>query len=288
MNEEKFGTIEEFLEGKPATPGEQPTEPTEPTEPVESTDPAGTADPVEPVDPVDPADKDNPTDVTEEDDKGKKPKANNPMRELRDRANREQREKEKIDGAINRLSDGDYNFKLKDFRTEDGKVDYDALLEAMDAEDVAQRAAGKGIDPKLQAEIEKYEREKREVEIAKARVQMDRQLNNFQMENQMTQEDLNNFISDSMKMGVNPLTIASLDKTAKGTTALKMLHQAVYADKIIKLAVDEAVAKVRAEYDDKEIAAGGKPKANPAVPNKGKTEQTDPKGMALDEFLGTL
>lgn len=285
MNKEKFDTIEEFLTGEtaPADPGVSGEGDVIETDPQ---DPAVEPDTINPVASTTDENKEV------EDGKGKPapktPPVNNPMRELRDKANAAAREKEKIDGAIHRLSDGEYKFKLRDFKNDEGKIDYDALIEAMDEADVEQRAAGKGIDPKLQAEIEKYEREKREVEIAKARVQMDRQLNNFQMENQMTQEDLNNFISDAMKMGVNPLTIASLDKTAKGTTALKMLHQAVYADKIIKIAVDEAVAKVRAEYDDKAVAAGGQPKTNPAAPSKGKTDTTDPKGMALDEFLGTL
>ena len=287
MNEEKFDTIEEFLTGEKAPVDPVVAEEGDGIE-TDPQDPAGEPDITDPVDPATGEDGEG------KDGKGKgkpAPKttpANNPMRALRDKANAATREREKIDGAVHRLSDGEYKFKLRDFKNDEGKIDYDALIEAMDEADVEQRAAGKGIDPKLQAEIEKYEREKREVEIAKARVQMDRQLNNFQIENQMSQEDLNNFISDSMKMGVNPLTIASLDKTAKGTTALKMLHQAVYADKIIKIAVDEAVAKVRAEYDDKAVAAGGQPKTNPAAPSKGKTDTTDPKGMALDEFLGTL
>ena len=218
----------------------------------------------------------------------KKPDGPNPMKELRDKANSATKLQEKIDNAINRLSDGEYNFKLKDFKNEQGKVDYDALITAMDEADVKQRAASRGLSPEMQAEIEKYEREKKDVEIAKARVQMDRQLNNFQMEQKLTPDDLNLFISDSMKLGINPLSIAALDKTSKGTVALQMLYKAVYTDKIVKTAVDQAVAEAKAKWDADLNAKGTQPKPNPANPNNNKTNKTDSKVMALDDFLKTL
>ena len=194
----------------------------------------------------------------------------------------------KIDTAINRLSDGEYAFKLRDFKNEEGKVDYDKLIEAMDEADVKKRAESRGLTPEMQAEIEKYEREKKEVEIAKARVQMDRQLNNFQMEQQLSPEDLNLFISDAMKIGINPLSIAALDKTSKGTTALKLLYKAVYSDRLMKDAVTKALAEAEAKREADVAAKGGQPKSNPAGINNSKTNTTDPKGMALDDFLKTL
>jgi hypothetical protein len=217
----------------------------------------------------------------------KKPEAN-PMKELRDKANAAAKSQEKIDNAINRLSDGEYNFKLKDFKNEHGKVDYDALISAMDESDVKKRAETRGLSPEMQAEIERYEKEKRVVEMDKARVQMDRQLNNFQMEQQLSSDDLNNFIADSMKLGINPLSIAALDRTTKGTTSLKMLYKAVYTDKIVKEATTKAVEEARVKWEADLVAKGAQPKQNPANPNNTKTTKTDPKGMALDDFLNTL
>ena len=212
----------------------------------------------------------------------------NPMKELRDKASAAEKAQVKIDTAINRLSDGDYAFKLRDFKNEEGKIDYDKLIEAMDEADVKKRAESRGLTPEMQAEIEKYEREKKEVEIAKARVQMDRQLNNFQMEQQLSPEDLNLFISDAMKVGINPLSIAALDKTSKGTTALKLLYKAVYSDRLVKDAVTKALAEAEAKREADAAAKGGQPKSNPAGINNSKTNTTDPKGMALDDFLKTL
>lgn len=212
----------------------------------------------------------------------------NPMRELRDKANTAARAQEKIDEAINRMSDGEYDFKLKDFKGENGKIDYDKLIEAMDAADVKARAESKGLSPELQAEIEKYEREKKEVEVAKARVQMDRQLNNFQMEQQLNSDELNNFISDAMTLGINPLSIAALDKTSRGTTALQLLYKAVYIDKITKTAVDTALAEAETKRQASLDAQNSKPKSNPAAPNNSKTIEKNSKGVALEEFLKNL
>lgn len=287
----QYKSMEEFLnedetvetpaastETPPAGSTETPPAGSTETPPAGSTEtpPAG-ADATPPVGTTEPKKKEDP----------KKPEVN-PMKELRDKANAAAKAQEKIDSAINRLSDGDYNFKLKDFKNEQGKVDYDALIKAMDDEDVKKRAESRGLTPELQAEIEKYEKEKRAVEIEKARVQMDRQLNNFQMEQQLSPEDLNTFISDAMKIGINPLSIAALDKTSKGTTALKLLYKAVYTDKIVKDATEKAVADARAKWEADAAAKGTQPKANPAQPNNTKTTKTDPKGLALDDFLKAL
>ena len=274
---EEFLNEDETTETSADSTEETPADNTE-TEPVDSaeTPPAGD-DVTPPADTAEPKKKAAP----------KKPEVN-PMKELRDKANAATKAQEKIDGAINRLSDGDYNFKLKDFKNEQGKVDYDALIQAMDDEDVKKRAESRGLTPELQAEIEKYEREKRAVEIEKARVQMDRQLNNFQMEQQLSPEDLNTFISDAMKIGINPLSIAALDKTSKGTTALKLLYQAVYTEKIVKDATEKAVEDARAKWEADASAKGTQPKANPAQPNNTKTTKTDPKGLALEDFLKAL
>lgn len=277
--------MEEFLNNDPIEPTENPEEKVEVTPEVDDeTENEPSVDGV--------ADK---TEEQKEKEKveaakkeTKKTEGSNPMKELRDKANAATRTQEKIDTAINRLSDGEYNFKLKDFKNEQGRVDYDALIKAMDEADVKKRAESRGLSPEMQAELEKYEREKRDVEIAKARVQMDRQLNNFQMEQQLSPEALNTFISDAMKLGINPLSIAALDKTTKGTTALKMLYKAVYTDKIVQDAVDKALAEAEAKRQAALEAKGAQPKANPANPNNSKTTKTDSKGLALDEFLKSL
>ena len=65
-----------------------------------------------------------------------KEKKSNPMKEVRDRLNIEQRAKERMEKTIQRFTDGDYKFKIRDFRTEEGKIDYDALSKAMDDADL--------------------------------------------------------------------------------------------------------------------------------------------------------
>lgn len=292
-NDKEFQNIEDFLnpdQTPTATEGTQPaaTEGAQPTgtEGTQSTGTEGTegASGTEGTEGTTAKTTETPDKTTEDKTKTQP----NPMKELRDKANAAQKLQQKIDSAINRLSDGDYNFKLKDFKNDTGKVDYDALIKAMDDADVKQRAEARGLTPELQAEIEKYEKEKKEVEIAKARVQMDRQLNNFQMEQQLSPDDLNSFISDAMKLGINPLSIAALDKTSKGTTALKLLYQAVYTDKIVQKAVEKALADAEAKRQADAAAKGGQPKANPAASNANKTNKTDSKGIALDDFLGSL
>jgi hypothetical protein len=286
--EEKIGSIEEFLGTGETPPAETPPAETPPAE-----TPPGETPPAEETPPGETTPEKTPEELEAEKvaaEAAAKAEANkpNPMKELRDKANAATRLQEKIDTAINRMSDGDYDFRIKDFKGENGKVDYDAMIKAMDEADVKARAETRGLSPELQAEIEKYEKEKKEVEIAKARVQMDRQLNNFQMEQQLSPEDLNSFISDAMKVGINPLSIAALDKTAKGTTALKLLYQAVYTDRIVQAAVDKALADAETARAEAEAARTGQPKANPAAPNNNKTNKTDSKGIALDDFLKTL
>ena len=202
----QFGSLEEFLSGEHNEPEQTEEEKDAGTPPEQDTakTPEELAD--EEKNKKD-AEAAAATDTPPTKEKTKTPPAgqHNPMKELRDKASAAEKAQVKIDTAINRLSDGDYAFKLRDFKNEEGKVDYDKLIEAMDEADVKKRAESRGLTPEMQAEIEKYEREKKEVEIAKARVQMDRQLNNFQMEQQLSPEDLNLFISDSMKVGINPL-----------------------------------------------------------------------------------
>lgn len=276
--QEKFNTIEEFL-GEDTPDVETPD-----TENVETTVEEKPEEQPKEQSEENPEDKE----TKKEEDASKKTTKHNPMKELRDKANAATKAQEKIDGALNRYTDGDYEFKLKDFKNENGKIDYDAFIKAMDEADVKRRAESRGLSPEMQAEIERYEREKKEVEIAKARVQMDRQLNNFQMEQQLSPEELNVFIADSMKIGINPLSIAALDKTSKGTLALKMLYKAVYAERLTQEAIKKAIEDHEAKRIADAEAKRTQPKSNPAGSHTKKTEQTDEKGMALEDFLNTL
>lgn len=295
MPEDQFKTIEDFLSPEDENTSEENTSKQEENTPEENTfkQDEGTPKqeektPEEENTPKQEEEEPKQEEGTSKQEEGTPKQKPNPMRELRNKAQAATKLQEKIDSAINRMSDGDYKFKLKEFKGENGKIDYDALIAAMDEADIKDRAETKGITPEVQAEIEKYEKEKKEVEIAKARVHMDRQLNNFQMEQQLNSEDLNNFISDAMQIGINPLSIAALDRTSKGTTALKMLYKAVYIDKITKDAVDKALEEAEAKRQ-KDIDAKDKtPKSNPAGPNNSKTNEKNPKGIALDDFLKTL
>ena len=85
----------------------------------------------------------------------------NPMAELRKAAESNKKEKEKLEGILNRFTEGDYDFRLKDFKNEQGKVDYDALAAAMDEVEVKKRAETRGLTPEMQAEIERYEKGKK-------------------------------------------------------------------------------------------------------------------------------
>lgn len=212
----------------------------------------------------------------------------NPIASLRKAKELAEKEKNKIEAVLNRLTEGDYSFKLKDFKNDQGKIDYDKLSAEMDAADVKKRAETRGLTPEMQAEIEKYEQEKKAIEREKLRIDMDRKLNSFQAEMNMTAEQLNLFISEAAKLGINPLSIAALDKTSKGTVALKYLHTAINHEKLVKAAVDKAVAEARAKWEADLAATANQPKGNPAKPNASQTNQPDAKGLALDEFLKTL
>ena len=101
-------------------------------------------------------------------------------------------------------------------------------------------------------------------------------------------QDLNTFISDSMKLGINPLAIAALDKD-KGTNTLKYLHKAIYAEKFTKMAVDKAVAEAKEAWEAERNQFNKAPKTNPANPTNTKTTTpNNDKGLALEDFLNTL
>lgn len=180
----------------------------------------------------------------------------NPMKEVRDRLNQEQKAKERIDSAINRFAVGDYNFKIKDFKTEDGKVDYDSLIKAMDDADLRTRSEQRGISPEVQAEIERIEKEKKELQKDRMRVAMDRALASLQTSRQLSNADINKFFNDSMALNKNPYTWL-----AQGGT-LDDLYYLVYRDTITQAAIDKAVEDAKASWSNPSVVT---PTPNPAA-----------------------
>lgn len=235
-------------------------------EPVveESTDPV-VDEPTEPE--VNPENK-------PEEKKKQEEKKPNPIKEVRDRLNVEQKAKERIEKAIQRFTDGDYKFRIRDFRTEDGKVDYDALTAAMDDDDLKAKAESRGISPEVQAEIERIEKEKVELQRERLRVSMDRAIAGMQTDMNLKNDDINNFFKDSMALKKNPY-----QWLAQGGT-LHDLYYLVYRERITKDEIAKAVEEAKSKW---EASTSKKPPvSNPATPSK---SSTDPNAMSLEALL---
>ena len=205
-----------------------------------------------------------------------KPKAElkpNPMKEVRDRLNAEQKAKEKIESTVNRFTNGEYKFKIRDFKTEDGKVDYDALSKAMDEEDLKSRSEAKGISPEVQAEIERIEKEKVEIQRERLRVSMDRAIANMQTEMNLTGDSINNFFKDSMAMQKNPYAWL-----AQGGT-LQDLYYLVYREKIMKDEIAKAIEEAKVKWE--EATNKKAPTTNPAA----STQTVSSSTLSLNQLL---
>lgn len=214
--------------------------------------------------------------VTEEPVEDKKPevKKPNPMKEVRDKLNSEQKAKERMEKTIQRFTDGDYKFRIRDFKTEDGKVDYDALTAAMDEADLKSKAESRGISPEVQAEIDRIEKEKIELQRERLRVSMDRAIAGMQTDMNLKNDDINNFFKDSMALKKNPY-----QWLAQGGS-LHDLYYLVYRERLMKDEVAKAVEEAKAKWE----AANTKkpPVSNPAAPS---TKTTNPNSVSLDELL---
>lgn len=204
-----------------------------------------------------------------------KPKPN-PIKEIRDRYNTEKSTREKIDNAIRRFTNGDYNFKLKDFVVE-GKMDYDALIAAMDDADLKAKAESRGINPEVQAEIERIEKEKIELEKQKLQVAMDRALTELQLEMNIRGAEINNFFKDAMAVNKNPYRWL-----AQGGNLLD-LYSIIYKDKLLKAEIDKAVAEARAKWEEEHARQTKVPTPNPAP--GAKPREKNPNGLSLEELL---
>lgn len=183
----------------------------------------------------------------------------NPVKELRERLNQEQRTLKRINETIRRLTTGNYDVTLKDF-TVDGEVDYDALSAYMDEQDVKAKAEQRGISPEVQAEIDRIEKEKLELEKEKLRVGMERALTELQIERNLKASDINTFFKDSLAVKKNPYAWI-----ASGGT-LDDLYHIVYREQIIADQVKQAVEAERVKWDAQQNRTYKKPTPNPATP----------------------
>lgn len=200
----------------------------------------------------------------------------NPMKEIRDKYAAEKAGKEKLEALVQRYTAGTYEFKLKEFMKE-GKMDYDALAKAMDQSDTKVKAEAKGITPEVQAEIERIDREKVEIQKQRLQISMDRALTNLQQNMNIKGADVNNFFKDAMAVKKNPY-----QWLAQGGD-LQDLYILVYRDKLLKQQVDTAVTQAKTKWEEERARQAKVPVANPAQPTQPKPVNNN--GVSLSDLL---
>lgn len=196
----------------------------------------------------------------------------NPMKEVRDKLNSEQRLRTKIENAMQRWSDGNYKCKLRDYKTEDGKLDYDAFIKAMDNEDNENKAKSNNRSPEIQAELDRIEKEKQEIQKERLRVSMDRELAYIQVSMHLSRDDINKFFKDALAVKRNPYQWLA----AGGN--LEDLYYIIYRDDIINKRVEE-----RASSRTPQVQPHNAPMSNPATPSAKAPKSAD--GVSLNELL---
>lgn len=214
-----------------------------------------------------------PTEGKPEEKKDGKP---NPMKEIRDKYAAEKAGKEKIEALVQRYTAGTYEFKLKEFMKE-GKMDYEALAAAMDKSDTVVKAEAKGITPEVQAEIERIEKEKVEIQKQRLQISMDRALTNLQQNMNIKGSEVNNFFKDAMAVKKNPY-----QWLAQGGD-LQDLYILVYRDKLLKQQIDNAVTQAKSKWEEERVRQAKVPVANPAQPTQPKPVNNN--GVSLSDLL---
>jgi hypothetical protein len=214
-----------------------------------------------------------PADVKTEEKKDAK---GNPIKEIREKYTAEKAAKEKVESLIQRYTNGSYEFKLKEFMKE-GKMDYDALAAAMDTSDTKIKAEAKGITPEVQAEIDRIERDKIEIQKQRLQITMDRALTNLQLNMNVKGAEINNFFKDAMAQKKNPY-----QWLAQGGD-LQDLYILIYRDRLLKQQIDGAVTQAKAKWEEERLRQTKVPVANPAQPTQPKTTNTN--GPSLQELL---
>jgi hypothetical protein len=201
----------------------------------------------------------------------------NPMKEVREKYSTEKNAREKIETTVTRFTNGEYTFKLKDFNV-DGKLDYDALSKAMDEADTKVKAEQRGITPEIQAEIERIEKDKIELNKQKLQVSMDRALTNLQQNMNVKGAEINNFFKDAMALRKNPY-----QWLAQGGD-LQDLYILVYRDKLLKQEIDNAIGQAKSKWEEELQRKTKVPVANPAKPTQ-TTATKNTNGPSLQELL---
>jgi hypothetical protein len=200
----------------------------------------------------------------------------NPMKEIRDKYAAEKAGKEKIESLVQRYTAGTYEFKLKEFMKE-GKMDYEALAVAMDKSDTVVKAEAKGITPEVQAEIERIDKEKVEIQKQRLQITMDRALNNLQQNMNIKGSEVNNFFKDAMAVKKNPY-----QWLAQGGD-LQDLYILVYRDKLLKQQIDTAVTQAKTKWEEERARQTKVPVANPAQSTQPKPINNN--GVSLSDLL---
>jgi len=183
---------------------------------------------------------------------------------------------EPAEALVQRYTAGTYEFKLKEFMKE-GKMDYEALAKAMDQSDTKIKADAKGITPEVQAEIERIDREKVEIQKQRLQISMDRALTNLQQNMNIKGSEVNNFFKDAMSVKKNPY-----QWLAQGGD-LQDLYILVYRDKLLKQQIDNAVTQAKTKWEEERARQAKVPVANPAQPTQPKPANNN--GPSLSDLL---
>lgn len=265
LNEAAGNTTTPPAEGGEQTPPTDDNQ-TPPTEGGEQTPPAEGGEQTPPA-----TDDNNQTPPA--DDKPNDTKKN-PMKEVRDKLNAEQKAREKVEKAMQRYMEGTYKFSVRDFKTEDGKVDYDAFIKAMDDEDTKVKAEARGITPEVQAEIDRIEKEKIELQKERLKVSMDRAISNLQIDMNLDKTAVNKFFADALAVQKNPY-----QWLAQGG-ALPDLYYLIYRETLTKAAIDKAVADAKEAWEKANNVKA--PTSNPAATN---INNSNNNGISMDDLL---
>jgi hypothetical protein len=206
----------------------------------------------------------------------KKDAKGNPIKEIREKYSAEKNTRERLEGLVQRYTTGSYEFKLKEFMKE-GKMDYDALATAMDKADTVVKAEARGITPEVQAEIDRIERDKIEIQKQRLQITMDRALTNLQQNMGVKTGEVNNFFKDAMALKKNPY-----QWLAQGGD-LQDLYILVYRDKLLKQQIDNAVGQAKTKWEEERLRQTKVPVANPAQSSQPKPINNN--GVSLTDLL---
>lgn len=200
----------------------------------------------------------------------------NPVKELRDKYSSEKTQRELVENTIERFTNGNYDFNIRDFMI-DGKMDYPALINAMNEADTAAKAQSSGRSPEVQAELERIEQENLRIRQQRMKLEMDRALVNMQLDMNLKQGDINNFFKDAMALQKNPY------KWLEQGGTLPDLYNLIYHDRILQKAIDDAVSDAKASWEEEHARVSKTPTPNPG--DKKTRQGASGGGVSLEAIL---